>query len=168
MFPTVWIRLARAIRLPCGAQIQLGETSVIFHKTFSTKPESSLAVLSEIKRVAGQNCATAETIADIEIILNEVVNNIAEHAYLQQPDKPIWIWVYRNKNGFGFHLVDKGRAMPQAEIPTVPRHDLSCSPTLYPEGGFGLQLVRMLALNLRYKRDDRENHFSFDVVNESQ
>lgn len=93
--------------------------------------------------------------ATAEIVLAEVLNNIAEHAYAGQAGE-ISVALARSPEGLDCWTVDHGREMPNGKPPagTLPEEE-------HPEGGFGWYLIRSLTQGLDYQRQDGENRLHF-------
>ena len=96
-----------------------------------------------------------------ELVLAEVLNNVAEHAY-GEATGPVTVCLARTDGGVRCVIVDQGQAMPGGILPEgrlppaaeVPLDDL-------PEGGFGWFLIRSLTQDLRYSRVDGCNRLHF-------
>ena len=97
----------------------------------------------------------------VEIALAEVLNNIAEHAYAEEPGK-IDLWITAHDRLLVFRLVDSGLPMPGEEAP-VARLDLEAEAQNLPEGGFGWFLIRSLTQDLIYLREGDRNVLSFCI-----
>ena len=97
---------------------------------------------------------------DAELVLAEVLNNIAEHAYADAPG-PIEVHLAQDRGGIACEVRDRGAAMPQGCLPQgrLPALD---GPDL-PEGGFGWHLIRALTHDLCYERDGTGNRLSFRI-----
>jgi serine/threonine-protein kinase RsbW len=95
--------------------------------------------------------------ATTELVLAEVLNNVAEHAY---PLGGGTVAVSLRLTGIGLSclVADTGLPMPDGTLPKgfLPRVDL-------PEGGFGWHLIRSLTQNLHYARSDGQNRLSFVI-----
>jgi serine/threonine-protein kinase RsbW len=97
----------------------------------------------------------------VEIVLAEVLNNIAEHAYSRHPGA-IDIWITAHQTFLFVRVVDSGLPMPGGEVPAgalskvVEIQDL-------PEGGFGWFLIRSLTQDLTYQREGNQNTLCFCV-----
>ena len=101
-----------------------------------------------------------------EIVLAEVLNNIAEHAYADRVGL-VAVTISPGARGLSCLLVDQGLAMPGNRLPEgllppsrqpggqeVSLDDL-------PEGGFDWHLIRSLTQDLTYLRSEGENRVSF-------
>lgn len=93
-----------------------------------------------------------------EIVLAEVLNNIAEHAYAGQAG-PVTVTLCDTAQGIGCLVVDHGAPMPGGTPPdgTLPPQ----TPADLPEGGFGWHLIRSLTRDLDYARVAGANRLSF-------
>ena len=94
-----------------------------------------------------------------EIVLAEVLNNIVEHAYADQPGE-IRVEVMQGDAGIRCQIRDRGRPMPGGMPPLGHLKPLAEGDDL-PEGGFGWFLIRALVQDLTYDRDGGENILSF-------
>lgn len=95
--------------------------------------------------------------ASAEIVLAEVLNNIAEHAYAGGPGD-ISVRLRSSRHGLVCRTIDQGRPMPGGDLPsgTLPEEEL-------PEGGFGWFLIRSMTSRLDYERRDGENRLHFVI-----
>lgn len=90
----------------------------------------------------------------VEIVLAEVLNNIAEHAYANAPGS-IEVEIQLTDSHLLCRFVDTGLPMPNSTppagvLPPLDGEDL-------PEGGFGWHLIRSLSRDLVYCRDGEKN-----------
>ena len=119
-----------------------------------------VAVRDGLAQIAAS--AAFATLADdhrttAEIVLAEVLNNIAEHAYSGGPGG-ISIHLSATPAGLECRIVDQGREMPGGAPPagTLPEE-------AFPEGGFGWFLIRSLTHGLHYQRIGDQNHLRFVI-----
>ncbi|HMO06518.1 MAG TPA: ATP-binding protein [Paracoccaceae bacterium] len=97
---------------------------------------------------------------DAELVLAEVLNNIAEHAYAAGPG-PIEVQLLPDRGGFACIVRDRGTAMPGGTLPAgLPPSPDGPNP---PEGGFGWHLIRSLVQDLSYVRDAAGNKLTFRI-----
>lgn len=120
-------------------------------------------ILRELFRVG---LSMPETVAQSEIALVEVLNNIAEHAYRDQSGQIELHW-HLTETEIWFETKDRGIEMPGHMLPDpdCPRHDVALENL--PEGGFGWFLVRRLAAELIYERRDGINIVRFAIPRSS-
>ena len=97
----------------------------------------------------------------VEIVLAEVLNNIAEHAYARFPGK-IEVWVTAHDSLLLVRVADSGLPMPGGELPGGKLSGATEIQDL-PEGGFGWFLIRSLTRELTYLREGGHNRLSFCV-----
>ena len=97
----------------------------------------------------------------VEIVLAEVMNNIAEHAYARFPGK-IEVWVSAHVSVLFIRVVDSGLPMPGDELPCGRLSEATEIADL-PEGGFGWFLIRSLTQDLTYLREAGRNTVSFCI-----
>jgi len=116
-----------------------------------------------------QSLAAAPPLADLapdrrstaELVLAEVLNNVAEHAYGGR-DGQLSVTVRLTAAGLSCRIVDSGLAMPATGLP--PGHLPALAGTALgelPEGGFGWHLIRSLTTELSYARENGQNRLSF-------
>ncbi len=98
-----------------------------------------------------------------ELVLAEVLNNVAEHAYGEGLG-PVAVTLARGPAGIACLIVDQGAAMPAGTLPEgkLPEtSDLALEDL--PEGGFGWHLIRTLTRDLAYLRTGGCNRLSFTL-----
>jgi serine/threonine-protein kinase RsbW len=93
-----------------------------------------------------------------EIVLAEVLNNVAEHAYALDAG-PIRLWLGWSEGRLTCRIEDEGLPMPGGAPPQgrLPR------PEELAEGGFGWHLIRSLAVDLAYERAKGMNRLCFTL-----
>lgn len=106
---------------------------------------------------------SVDELGKLEIILAEVINNISEHAYQNQEGGVIEIIAAKRDKSICFHFIDSGLGLPGGRIPKHPLPSLNRPVADLPEGGFGWNLIHSLAKNIRYSREDGENHLFFQL-----
>lgn len=129
-------------------------------------PNQPFAVRKALSSVMGGLSGlglTADESSNVEIVLAEVLNNVAEHAYEDDPTGLVELTVRRQAEHLCFTVVDEGRPMPEGQIPRTCAPDPDTAERELPEGGFGWFLIRTLACNLRYTRCHGSNRVSFDM-----
>ncbi|MGR3436888.1 MAG: ATP-binding protein [Shimia sp.] len=97
----------------------------------------------------------------VELVLAEVLNNVAEHAYEERGDGRIELDMAYRPGGISIRMQDFGKPMPDGKTPlgTAPGLDVEIDDL--PEGGFGWFLIGELAKDLVYERRGDANHLSF-------
>lgn len=99
-----------------------------------------------------------------ELVLAEVLNNVAEHAY-PQATGPVSVSIGRTDKGLRFVIVDQGLPMPDGVLPTGELPASFVGPlAALPEGGFGWHLIRSLTTDLSYSRANGCNHLQFMLI----
>jgi serine/threonine-protein kinase RsbW len=97
----------------------------------------------------------------VQIVLAEVLNNIAEHAYARYPGQ-IEVLVVPQGGAMYFRTQDRGLPMPEGRLPGGVLSEAKEFDDL-PEGGFGWFLIRSLTRDLTYARQDHLNLLSFCI-----
>jgi serine/threonine-protein kinase RsbW len=115
------------------------------------------AGLARIMASRAAGSLAADRRATVEIVMAEVLNNIAEHAYAGQPGS-ITVTLQVTPARLTCQISDQGREMPDGKLPlgTLPVE-------AYPEGGFGWYLIRSLTTDLHYRRDNDRNLLRFAI-----
>lgn len=133
------------------------------HRRFNACPDAIRVVLAQAQAWMLACGLSAILRAEAELVLAEVLNNIAEHAYASDCG-PVDLRLRRCGDGILCLISDRGSAMPGDDLPEgaspmastsrIARDDL-------PEGGFGWHLIRLLARDLRYRRNRDRNRLAF-------
>ncbi|TAG25673.1 MAG: ATP-binding protein [Rhodobacterales bacterium] len=133
-----------------------------------------LAVRAGLAKMAGVpplSQLTSDQRGTVEVVLAEVLNNVAEHAYAGGPGQ-ISVSLRLLGARLACQVTDSGLPMPgnqlpagdlpgQAADPAVGYADLALSDL--PEGGFGWHLIRQLTVGLHYVRAGGQNKLSFTI-----
>lgn len=121
------------------------------------EPVSVRAALLAITSAPPVCDLAADQRATVELVLAEVLNNVAEHAYADKPGH-VAVTVVLLGHGLACEVVDEGAAMPGGMLPSgaLPDGDL-------PEGGFGWHLIRSLTQDLSYRRQRGANRLGFTI-----
>ena len=98
-----------------------------------------------------------------ELVLAEVLNNVAEHAYAGSAGV-VAVTLAPVPAGISCLIVDQGVAMPEGQLPEgkLPGGPDTAFEDL-PEGGFGWYLIRTLTQDLSYVRTGDSNRLSFTL-----
>jgi serine/threonine-protein kinase RsbW len=131
------------------------------HLVFQADPLSVQRSLRQMLAQAPLAGLSAEDRGMAELVLAEVLNNVAEHAY-GDGGGTVAVSLAQDQKGIRCRVVDQGRAMPGTKLPQgrlpggpdTPLEDL-------PEGGFGWHLIRSLCADLDYARVDGQNLLGF-------
>ena len=105
-----------------------------------------------------------EETGTVELVLAEVLNNIAEHAYEERGDGRIELDMAYVPGGVTFDLRDFGKPMPDGKTPLGEQANLDVAIDDLPEGGFGWFLIGELAKDMVYERVDNANHLRFRMT----
>ena len=125
-------------------------------------PSDNLSVRQVLEQVIAMTLSADEK-SVVEIVLAEVLNNIVEHAYQEDPTGRIQLSVDHSDTGLRVLVQDEGLPLPE-DLPNAPvEYDLTCEASDLPEGGFGWLLVRALTEELHYERRDGRNILSFRI-----
>lgn len=99
-----------------------------------------------------------EEAGTVELVMAEALNNIVEHAYPEHEEGgPIDITCAHAQDGLHLTVIDSGRAMPDGQTPIGVAADIDVDFCDMPEGGFGWFLIKDLAKDVSYQRQNTEN-----------
>lgn len=107
---------------------------------------------------------TTEECGTVEIVLAEVLNNVVEHAYAVPGDDLIALRIGPAQAGLTFLVEDRGREMPEGGPPLGQVADASTDLLNLPEGGFGWFIIREVARDVEYRREEGCNKMSFRIA----
>lgn len=131
------------------------------HLVFQADPVTVRRSLRQMLGLVPLVGLSAEDRGTAEIVLAEVLNNVAEHAY-GDSGGTVSVSLARDHAGIRCRVVDQGRAMPGEAL---PQGRLPAGPDIaledLPEGGFGWHLIRSLCADLAYARVDGQNRLGF-------
>lgn len=145
-------------------------TQPMFHRVLHADPARVRETLKDIRQRFRAE-VNADTLGRLELVLAEVMNNVAEHAALpaagqdagQAPGhRPsIHLSIVRHETGLACAVSDDGVSLPEdCVLPRgLPVMDLSD----LPEGGFGWYLIQDLTQALCYYREEQRNFLAFSV-----
>lgn len=98
------------------------------------------------------------TIATVELVLAEAINNIVEHAYADCLDTGVLsAQVSLFESYLEVSLRDRGSSFPDGTLPSGDLPDLEVALELLPEGGFGWYLIFSQAKSVDYTREAGQN-----------
>ena len=116
------------------------------------------AVRCTVQDVCSQLTAYAvppEAVENVELVLAEVMNNIAEHGCANSHIGNMYCIRWRRlKRYLYIQIEDSGPPLPLSLVIEAP---LNCDPSFLPVGGVGWGLIHMISDQLRYKRRDNRN-----------
>lgn len=144
---------------PSGSEVsRLGGT--VFHRRFPSSADAIRDTLAEVQTWMNAIGLSAILRAESELVLAEVLNNIAEHAY-RGDNGPITLRLKSCAEGVFCLVCDHGAMMPGGDLPKGRRPESDVSRDKLPEGGFGWHLIRLLTSRLRYGRRAGRNRLGF-------
>jgi serine/threonine-protein kinase RsbW len=120
--------------------------------------------LAEIRERLDRVNLGEEQLTTVEVVLAEVMNNVAEHAYAWRRDGEMVVALRKTADGLTVSVTDEGLPMPDAELPFGERLDPTVPLDDIPEGGFGWLIIRQLARDVTYLRQEGVNQLSFRIV----
>jgi serine/threonine-protein kinase RsbW len=100
----------------------------------------------------------------LELVVAEVLNNVVEHAYADDPQGIVTLIARPCRTGVAIQVRDQGRAMPDGTLPSGTRPVATDNTEALPEGGFGWFLIRDMTEDIRYRRVGPTNQLTFRLA----
>ena len=102
--------------------------------------------------------------SSVELVLAEALNNVVEHAYPGDRSGDVKLVLRHGRAGLLIEIRDTGQPMPSGRTP-LGLHPRESNPgEELPEGGFGWFLIRQLARDMVYDRENGENFLIFRMA----
>lgn len=130
-------------------------------------PGDPMAVRQALERVMAELRALPirpDDCGTVEIVLAEVLNNIVEHAYGGHDPGLIELALSHQDQAVCIELADNGAPMPGGAPPEGKAAVIGHQLEKLPEGGFGWFLIRSMADQLTYRREEGCNRLSFRLL----
>jgi len=125
------------------------------HRRYAARMKS----LAEIRTYIDGVCAAAgierKECLKMHLIVEELFTNSVTHGYGGDSDSPIWIALESCATGLILSYQDE--APPHDPLSSFRPMQTTIMLTTQPIGGLGIQLVRKLATDLSYHRDQDRN-----------
>ena len=106
-------------------------------------------VMSFVSEFCSRNSIPAETEYDLNLVLDEMMTNVAKYAYPEGGEHHFTMQVAVDKNEFVARFEDDGVEFNLTEYP-IP--DLGAPLEVRKEGGLGIYLVRQIMTSVEYQR----------------
>lgn len=119
--------------------------------------------LADLRQRLARMSLSDEELNTVEVVLAEVMNNVAEHAYAWRRDGEMVLAFRQTAEGLFVTVTDEGRPMPDDALPFGHRLDPTVPVNDMPEGGFGWLIIRQLARDVSYVRQAGVNQLSFRI-----
>lgn len=103
-----------------------------------------------------------------EVALAEVLNNVVEHAYKENPEGQIHMTLDFRDGELRARVMDRGFPIPGGVPPEGRPADLDVATSDLPEGGFGWFLIRALARHLDYRHENGINYLELCLPYKSE
>ncbi|MBE9639134.1 ATP-binding protein [Salipiger pacificus] len=133
-----------------------GTSSRALYAEFTSSTAEVRRVLQRVRGVLDKAGLCRGARDNIELVLAEALNNVAEHAYDAKAPGLIRLCLSLRPGIIGLELRDRGRPMPNLVLPEGRFKPLGGGGDL-PEGGFGWFLIRRLSAHVTYRREGGEN-----------
>ena len=122
-----------------------------------------LAIERAMESLAPVNLSP-EDLSSIELILAEALNNVVEHAYPPGQPGNVKMVLRHVRSGVMIEIRDTGKPMPEGRTPLGLHPQEKRPEDKLPEGGYGWYLIRQLARDVVYDRENGENFLFFRVA----
>jgi serine/threonine-protein kinase RsbW len=132
-----------------------------FERRFTASDLETRITLAEVCARLAAAGLDEDDIGTVELVLAEVLNNIAEHAYRYEGG-PVALNLDLPGDAVVCSLVDQGQPMPLGQVPE-PGLPAIAPPDILPEGGFGWHIVRCLVSDLSYEHGPDGNRLRLRV-----
>lgn len=146
---------------PPGTQGGPAGRALHFERRFTASDLETRVTLAEVCARLAAAGLDEDDIGTVELVLAEVLNNIAEHAYGHEGG-PVTLELHLPGEAVACTLTDQGRPMPLGQVP-APELPAIAPPDILPEGGFGWHIVRCLVSDLTYERAAEGNRLHLRV-----
>ena len=104
-----------------------------------------------------------EDASSVEIVLAEALNKFVKHAYPPEHAGDVKLVLRHGRAGLLIEIRDSGKPMPNGRTP-LGDHPADAAPqNSMPEGGYGWFLIRQLARDMVYDRENGENFLIFRI-----
>lgn len=131
-------------------QADQGEGGLRIERRFHAGDLEIRAVLTAIRGELAGAGLDDEALGTVELVLAEVLNNIAEHSY-GAGGGPVALRLWAGSGAVLCEIGDQGLPMPAGQVPQ-PGLPPIAPPAPLPEGGFGWHIVRCLVNAVDYER----------------
>ena len=111
-------------------------------------------VLSFVSDACARNAIPPETEYDLKLALDEIVSNVAKHAYPEGGEHHFSLQITITADEFVARIEDDGIEFCPTEYPTP---DLDAPLEVRREGGLGIYLVRQIMTSTEYERTAGKN-----------
>lgn len=99
----------------------------------------------------------------VELVLAEALNNVVEHAYGGAAEGRVHLALHHAADGLHVLIRDSGSPMPEERLPLSDHATPDAAGPDAPEGGFGWFMIRHIARDIAYRREDGENLLTFRI-----
>ncbi|WP_207101536.1 ATP-binding protein [Paracoccus shandongensis] len=133
----------------------------MFHRVLRADPHEVRKTLVDMRNRFA-SAVDADAMGRLELVLAEVMNNVAEHAATQGVGSGcMHLCIVMQDNGLSCAITDDGSRLPADCL--KPRSLPALDPLDLPEGGFGWFLIQGLTQSLCYYREGPRNCLAFTV-----
>ncbi len=122
------------------------------------------SALAEVRARLALHELGSESLDTVEVVLAEVMNNVAEHAFAWRQDGEMLLYLKMTSDGLTCSITDEGRAMPDDTLSTAPQPVSEAAGDGPSEGGYGWLIIRQLARDVAYVRKDGVNQLTFRLM----
>jgi anti-sigma regulatory factor (Ser/Thr protein kinase) len=112
-------------------------------KRFDSSPEHVEPIRLECEAMAREQGFTEREVGEIGLCVNEAIANIIEHAYAEQPGRPIEFEAWADGGEFRAKIRDWGNGVDPTKLPRKEKDP-------YEPGGLGLICMREMMDSAEY------------------
>ncbi|MEM9708280.1 MAG: ATP-binding protein [Pseudomonadota bacterium] len=135
---------------------------VLLDSEFPGTTDGVRSALAAVESALTADGAASGAAPAAELVLAEVLNNVVEHALAEaEQGSRFGLRLSAGPETIAVDVRDRGAPMPGGMAPAGKRPDVNVDLADLPEGGFGWYLIREIAQDLHYARENGENHLAF-------
>jgi len=135
----------------------------VLHRTMRADPSSIRAGLGDIMSWLEQESVATADRETTELVLAELLNNIAEHGYPAEKAGSLSVELNLCDSDIALSISDSGIEMPGGTLPKGELPESGGPVDDLPEGGFGWFLIYSLTKELSYNRIANKNLLFFRI-----
>lgn len=132
-------------------------------QTFDGTPEGVRRALADCIASLRALGVSDGQIVNMEVVLAEVLNNVVEHGYADVEDGKIFLRIVAEDQTLRILCRDNGVPMPGLNAPDPGPPDLDVPLNELQEGAFGWFMIRAIAADIKYERQDGCNYLSLNL-----
>ena len=131
--------------------------AVIAELTIQNELSEVRHVADELARLAANYAISESVLADLQVVVDEILSNIIKHAYSDSKQRTITVRFEFLPNEVAMEFIDSGDPF---DLRNAPHPEVGAGLRVRQVGGLGIHFVRKLMDGIDYVRKDGRNHLS--------